>query len=145
MFFQAGEANSTDVASDERSPADERRTQIAHRFGRAVKRLREASGQPGTAVAPKLGYSTSALWNLENEKTGGPPDLDRVLRVLEVFGVSPEMFWTLLEAPAQERKEPGVDHATARRLALAEAMAEEILTLVRQGRFEQNESRQEEA
>lgn len=116
--------------------------EVAARWGRALRKLRGSAKQDEVAVA--LGYHPTTYSRIENGQVG-PPTLERILRALEYYGISPELFWTLIEAPAVEAK-PGVDPEILRRLALSEELATRILEMTRQSRLraqeldEQNES-----
>lgn len=108
------------------------RSAVAARWGRALARLQETSGKTQREVAAGLGYSETNYGRILNGQVG-PPSLERVLQALEYYGVRPELFWTLIEAPAVEPR-PGVDPEIERRLALAEELGNQILEIARQGR-----------
>lgn len=135
---------------DERQEAKARKSEVAHRFGRSIKRLREALGVSGSDLAQRLDYTPAALWNIENEQTDGPPQLDRVLMALEALGINPELFWTLLEGPIQTPPRAGADPEIEQQLSLMAALGEQVLAMVQdlrrrvQGQTEDSESPKEE-
>lgn len=147
--MDSSDATVEDVPRDNSDRQTDPKRDIAHRFGRAIKDLRKARNLSGKLLASRLGYTPGALWNIENEQTDGPPQLDRVLAAMEELGVNPELFWALLEGPVRTPPRPGADPETERQLNLMETLGEKILEMVQdlrqrvQGPFEDDESQPE--